>query len=311
MPVLPNGTLNTSAIGVGCAYLTAGSPTFHDARLIWAALDEGARHFDVAPQYGLGTAEAVLGRALQGCRNKVTIATKVGIARPVVHPLHLTLRAVASPLRKILRRRLNIEMKPSRTLSFDVAFAESSVRESLRHLRTDRVDTLLLHMPAPGDLSEELVEYLVRLRQRGTALSIGLATYKEFADTIVTEWPNVFDVIQYAWNGLEPSTQDSGMMFRITYRPIVGAIMQIKEWVENDPHARENLSRAMNCDVREDGVLSRALLGASLLNNPHGITLVGSRSIARTRRNIKDALNRESLVLGASMRSALGAMGRL
>lgn len=64
MTFLPNGLLSTSQVGVGCAYLTEGFG-MEEARVIDAAYEAGARHFDVAPQYGMGTAEKVLGFALR------------------------------------------------------------------------------------------------------------------------------------------------------------------------------------------------------------------------------------------------------
>ena len=49
-------------------------------RAIAAALDAGITHFDVARLYGYGEAEAVLGEALRGRRDRVVIASKFGLA---------------------------------------------------------------------------------------------------------------------------------------------------------------------------------------------------------------------------------------
>ncbi len=46
---------------------------------VHAALDAGITFFDVAPYYGLTTAETVLGKALHGIdRDRYVLATKVG-----------------------------------------------------------------------------------------------------------------------------------------------------------------------------------------------------------------------------------------
>jgi len=49
-------------------------------RTIHRALELGVNFFDVAPAYGQGKAEDVLGRALQGRQEPVIIATKVRLA---------------------------------------------------------------------------------------------------------------------------------------------------------------------------------------------------------------------------------------
>ena len=81
----------------------------------------GVNFFDVAPAYGQGTAEAVLGRALQGVRNRSSLPQKV---------------------------RLAAEMH-------DIAGAvRTSVEASLRRLRREAVDVLHIHnrfTPRRGD----------------------------------------------------------------------------------------------------------------------------------------------------------------
>ncbi len=83
--------------------------------------------FDVAPAYGQGKAEEVLGRALQGRQEPVVIATKVRLAAQEMH---------------------------------DVAGAvRTSVEASLRRLRRETVDVLHIHnrfTPRRGDLSDSL-----------------------------------------------------------------------------------------------------------------------------------------------------------
>lgn len=73
--------LSVSAIGLGCMSL---SGTYGDADdnasidLARTAIDHGVDHFDSSDMYGWGHNEGVLGRALQGLRDKVVLATKFG-----------------------------------------------------------------------------------------------------------------------------------------------------------------------------------------------------------------------------------------
>jgi L-galactose dehydrogenase len=78
------------------------------------ALDHGVNFFDVAPFYGLTLAETRLGKALEGRRNQVFLATKCG--------------------------RYGLQ-------DFDFSYDRilKSIDESLLRLKTDRVDLIQLH----------------------------------------------------------------------------------------------------------------------------------------------------------------------
>ena len=48
-------------------------------KAIHAALDNGVNTIDTAPMYGFGQSEKVVGKAIDGRRDKVIIATKCGM----------------------------------------------------------------------------------------------------------------------------------------------------------------------------------------------------------------------------------------
>jgi len=301
-----------SHIGIGCAYLTAGSPTRHDERLIAAVLDAGARHFDVAPQYGLGTAEAVLGRALRGRRDEVTIATKVGILRPQVPAWKLSARALAAPVRSFLRARGRVPETTVfgglRQLDHSPARIVASLEESLRFLRTDRVDLFLLHMPKRFDVTEEVVSALQAHKKVGKVLAIGLATDRDETALILRDWPNTFDVVQYSWSALDTQLPSSAGTepFRITHRAIARALGPISEWYAGDGQRLRRLSETCGADMANPAILSQALIGAAMVANAGGVILVASRSIARSCQNVRVAMAPETLRLGRVFLVALG-----
>jgi len=66
--------------------------------LLSAAWDAGVRHFDVAPLYGHGEAERILGSFLAGRRDEATIVTKFGIEPTGNSRFREIARAVARPL---------------------------------------------------------------------------------------------------------------------------------------------------------------------------------------------------------------------
>lgn len=113
-------------------------------RVILSAIDAGFRHFDLAPAYGDGLAERELGRALRGRRHGVRIATKYGIPFRAIgelpSPIYLGLRVAAKTLRTSLGASYDRR-------DFGPAALVASLENSLRRLRTDYVDYLLVHEP--------------------------------------------------------------------------------------------------------------------------------------------------------------------
>ena len=78
--------LRVSAVGLGCM----GMSEFYDpeqtndeesVRVIHRYLDAGGNFLDTADMYGVGRNEALVGKAIQGRRDGVVVATKFGITR--------------------------------------------------------------------------------------------------------------------------------------------------------------------------------------------------------------------------------------
>ena len=135
------------------------------------ALEYGATWFDVAPSYGDGQAEELLGNCLRRQRDRVVICTKVGIARPrllvskrLLRPLARTVVSTIPAARSILRRAHRL---PARTV-IHPEMIEASVLRSLRSLRTDHVDVLALHEPTPEEVADKRIfDVLERLLDHG------------------------------------------------------------------------------------------------------------------------------------------------
>jgi len=76
------GTLEVSALGLGCMGMSFSTGVVHDDNemiaLIHKAVDLGVTFFDTAEVYGPFTNEILVGKALSPIRNKVVIATKFG-----------------------------------------------------------------------------------------------------------------------------------------------------------------------------------------------------------------------------------------
>ena len=148
---LPRRHLGRSGIEVSVVGLggnTFGPPRLDEAmttRVIAAALDSGVNFVDTAIVYGGGESEVLIGRALQGRRDEMVVATKCNFFG-------------ASDLPVVDRIRQQAE-------------------ESLRKLATDRIDLLQIHFPAEDVAPEELLTGLDRLVRDGKVRAIGACNY--------------------------------------------------------------------------------------------------------------------------------------
>ena len=136
--ILGRTGLRVSEIGFGAwaiggnAHGNSYGPT-DDAASIAAvrrAVDLGCTFFDTADVYGWGHSEELLGEALQGRRDDVHVATKVG-----GDFYHGGVR-----------------------MNFDPGYVGFALERSLKRLRTDHVDLYQLHNP-PAELMGDLATY--------------------------------------------------------------------------------------------------------------------------------------------------------
>jgi D-threo-aldose 1-dehydrogenase len=285
--ILPNTGQPTTPLGFGCAYVVSGFEQWKSTRLIHAAFEAGLRHFDVAPSYGMGTAEDALGTALTGRRGQVTIASKAGFARPSVSNGVMLVRALAAPLRKRFSRftrSVGRKMVQSARGRFSVDVVERSLSETLRRLKTDYLDLFLLHEAQPDDLSDELLRFMEDVRHKGIASAIGVASGRNTCERIVLANRDFIDVFQYSWSALDSRELPiPGAKFVITHRAILDAFQPTSDWLESDPEARLRLSSATGFDLGSEKALADVLLGAALAANRSGIVLAASRKVERVK----------------------------
>jgi aryl-alcohol dehydrogenase-like predicted oxidoreductase len=279
--------------------------------LVHAAFDAGIRHFDVAPLYGLGTAEDVLGRALRDRREQVTLATKVGIERPAGSPLRSLVRAASRPLRRAIRtlhpRESADSVAETRPVTdFSAAAVSASLDESLRRLHTDYVDLLLLHEVQLADVSDELLTMLERRRRAGAFRALGLATEAADIDAIARARPGLFDVFQCRWSVLDwRQPMPTGARLLVTHRALLRAFAPLRRWLSADATARVRLESATGESLTADGSLSRLLIAAALASNAEGVVLVASSRKARVLDNASVADDARLLAAGARFAAAL------
>ncbi len=177
-----------SPLILGCMGLGGAweAETFGEAEIrkadaaVRAALDAGIDSFDHADIYSLGKAEAVFGKLLErepSLRSRVFLQTKCGI-----RPAGLAGRDDWNP--PTGRERSGYD--PAR-YDFSRSWILASVDASLKRLRTDHIDRLLLHRPDPLMEIDEVVEAFTRLREEGKVLGFGLSNFSSAAAARLAE----------------------------------------------------------------------------------------------------------------------------
>jgi D-threo-aldose 1-dehydrogenase len=310
---LPTGDF-TTAIGFGGSGLRGGADAFHSRKLVEVAFAAGIRHFDVAPSYGHGLAEDILGEALAPVREQVTIATKVGIARPAYSGFLSSLRGLARPLRRIAPPLWTAAANRARvatrlTGQFAPEYVHRSLDESLRRLRTDNVDLYLMHEMTKSDATPELLEKLIALQSAGRIGAIGIGASIESVRAVSERFAVFATVCQTNWSIIDnnlPSTESG--TFLITHGSIRRAMRPVREFLRLHPAILDDGSRAFDRDLRDDDVLADLLLAAALMANRAGIVLVSSSREDRIRRFAAVAADRGLAKDAAQLTKQLAAM---
>src|ERR1700730_8199907 len=146
---LGQSALEITSVGIGTAPIGStaswkiywGPQSESEAiRAIETAIDLGVNWIDTAPFYGWGRAEQLVGKALQGKRDKIYIFTKCG-----------TLRDEQGRARE--------DLSPTNI--------RREVESSLRNLQTDYIDLYQFHDPDPHTPIEESWAAMQTLIQEG------------------------------------------------------------------------------------------------------------------------------------------------
>ena len=141
------GSLDVSVVGLGTNNFGWRIDAAATQVVAYTAIDVGINFFDTADIYGGGQSEEFLGRALGLRRNEVVLATKFGM--------------------KVDEQRRGA--KPD--------YVRQAVEDSLRRLRTDRIDLYQLHQPDPSTPIADTLGALDELVRAGKVREIGCSNF--------------------------------------------------------------------------------------------------------------------------------------
>ena len=150
----PDGP-EVSAIGLGCMGMSAfygGTDEAEALRTIHRSLDLGCNFLDTSDMYGPHTNERLVGRAIDGRRDEVFLATKFGIK--------LEQGEDGTPVR-------SIDGRPG--------YVRSACDRSLERLGVDHIDLYYQHRVDPNTPIEDTVAAMAELVAAGKVRHLGLS----------------------------------------------------------------------------------------------------------------------------------------
>ena len=272
----------TTRLGYGCSSIMGSMGRAASVRTLEWAYDAGIRHFDVAPMYGYGQAEACLGEFLARHPGDSSVTTKYGVPPAARSGMMNVLRAVARPLLKAvpgLKSRAQqaaaaVTEAPRRDLN--VTAAQASLEASLRQLRVERVDVFLLHDATPEEVCDSpLLGFLERAREQGKIGTFGIGTDRDHAAAIARQSPAYARVVQREWSVFDAC--ETSESFRIYHRSLGENRRRLQEYLQRSPEDCERWSKEIDADLASPDTLSSLMMRAALWANPSGIVLFSSK----------------------------------
>ena len=202
-----NTGLQVSEIGLGCSNL-GGGVFFKDdresIRVLNLAFEQGINFFDTADSYGYGHSEELLGRTFKTRRNKIIIASKVGMLPSSLAHIGKKFLPILQPLRPLLQPwECTLKSVSKRRQDFSPAYITQAVEQSLRRVHTDYLDLYQLHNPPTSVLQQgEVFETLDDLRHQGKIRFYGVSAHTISDALLCLRYSNISS-LQVVFNLLE------------------------------------------------------------------------------------------------------------
>jgi aryl-alcohol dehydrogenase-like predicted oxidoreductase len=207
---IPNTELKISAVGAGTWAIGGdfwGEVNEKEAiEGIQAYINHGVNFIDTAPAYGVGASEKLVAKAIRGKRDKVIIATKLGLVR-----------AMGMYIRNL---------KPERVAK--------EIDESLKNLEIDCIDLYQIHWPDPNTPIELTLEALQKEYEKGKFRYLGVSNFSEEQISEASKYFNIVS-LQAPYSMLHRDNEQAlfpycskNNMGVLTYGTLVGGLLSGK-----------------------------------------------------------------------------------
>jgi len=273
-----NGELTASEISLGCMRISNLSKN-EASELINAALEEGINFFDHADIYGGGKSEEIFADAVgmkPSIREKMIIQTKCGIREGYY--------------------------------DFSKEHILNSVEGSLKRLKTEYIDILLLHRPDTLMEPEEVAEAFDMLHSSGKVRYFGVSNHNPMQIELLSRYLNQKIIVnQLQLSIVHTGMIDSGLNVNMKIDSSIdrdGSILEycrlkditIQAWspfqygffegvfLDNDmfPELNEEINRM----AKIKGVTNAAIAAAWILRHPAGIQVIAGTTNSKRLRDI-------------------------
>jgi predicted oxidoreductase len=236
--------------------------------MIHICLENGIFTFDHADIYGSYTTEAQFGKAFVESkidRDKMQLISKCGI--------------------QLLSENRNNTIKH---YNYDKNHIIWSVENSLKNLKTDYLDVLLLHRPSPLMQADEIAEAIEKLKSEGKILDFGLSNFTSSQTELIHHKTTVsYNQIQFSASHFEPMIDGSLDYMQVhTIRPMSWNPLGNVFKVDNEQTRRLKILLAKLVDKYHLGA-DTILLSWILQHPAKAIPIAGTVNVARIQSLIK------------------------
>ncbi len=267
-----------------------------------AAVDAGITSIDTAPVYGFGRSEEVVGRAIQGIRDRVQVLTKIGLRWDTEEGAHFF--DTVDPEGRAWRITRNLRPDSVRW----------EVEQSLRRLGIEHIDLIQCHWPDPSTPIADTMGALRMLHAEGKVGAVGVSNFSteqmDEARTALGDVPLASDQPRYSLLHREVESTVLPYCLRndvgvIVYSPmgrgiLTGRVSMDRSFPEGDgrrddplyhPENRAKVLGALDeiADIAASHNITLANLAVAWVLHQEGVTaaLVGARTPDQARENAR------------------------
>ena len=236
--------------------------------LIEKSFNYGISTFDHADIYGGYTTEADFGNAFNACsvdRENVQFITKCGIQMPCE------------------ARPLNVKY-----YDYSSSHIRLSVENSLRNLKTEYIDLLLLHRPSPLMEASEICDVFYKLREEGKVNQLGVSNFTTSQIKLLQK------EIRLNWNQIECSLSHETPLFNGVLDYLKTQNIGVMSWsplgiyFKSDLPKKRRIKKVITPLCKKYNCSEAQILLAWLLQHPSKIyPVIGTTSSDRIKKAIE------------------------